>query len=747
MLLEHGVNINSPNNLERTPFYLLLRMQKKVEKCRELVEFIIENYAVDMYSYESEEMINMFKTQNPNLKIPEKIEADLTFDFMRNLLHQGNDEKFIKTFKNFKSKNFDDDNFHEYCAAFVYEAVKTGGHEVIEVLSAEGIDVNRRMNGVIKSPAEIACLYGYHKILQALIKSVPPSENLLHSILHASYQNFSKSPLVDHQKCFDIALPYFDVNEPDDIGMTPLHYAAHHRNKHAILKLFERNAYLSPKNKFNETPLDELKAEVLEEALNSRVEVVQVPKEREQKELNISIDFGMFRPLDGYGEVESLEIMSKDSEFRPLIAHAVIATFIYLKWKRLSLIFYGNFIMFTILMLAFIRYIIMSHTMTDEEKSDSSSFLFFKMLSLLGILLLFLRELFQLVLSMSSNINYFASMINIFEVCFIILALLSQTLENSIDHGELKVLRAFTILCAAFEFLHLVGELPFLSISCHMVILQKVAFTFLKSLLLYSILLVAFALSFFILFGGDANSNNKGSDETSTNDNANDDFTNFAYPGIAIIKTFVMLTGEFDAANMSLHNKGAYYCIMFLLFIFMVTIVLFNLLSALAVDDTQKIKAEGELIDLCARIQVLRRYEKMILGKSKKLRIWKKLEDFVSLFSRAMPDGKVYIQPNKGYLVTSKELKQSPSETFVEIDDDDDGEFGCIKSKLRMTKNSKCCLICNRLDSKIGKKIRNIIDERKERSLMEVEKETLAQELKEIREELRDIRKIMKDKN
>ncbi|KAL7012978.1 hypothetical protein ACKWTF_015126 [Chironomus riparius] len=757
ILLENGVNVNTPDDHSRTPFFMLLKIQQKVKKCQELIEFIVKNYAVDVHNYKSDDMLTMFKNQNPHLKVPEKIEADLTFDFMKNLLLKRNDDKFIKTFKSFKVKNYEDEKFHEFCTAFVYEAVKNGSHEVIEALNSEGINVNQRMDGVVKSPAELACSYGYYKVLQAMI---PTSENLLHQILHASYQKSSKDPKIDHQKCFEIALPYSDVNKPDDLGSTPLHYAAHHRNSPAILKLLQNNAFLAPKNKFNETPLDDMKADVLEEALDSRVELIQVPKDKEQKEVNISIDFGILRPPGSSGEVESLEIMSKNSELRPLIAHVVIATFIYLKWKRLSLIFYSNFIMFTILMLGFIRYIIMSHTMTDAEKSESSSFTFFKALSLFGIFLLFLRELFQLLLSFSSNINYFKSSINIFEIIFIILAFSSQILENTINFNEIRVLRAFTILCAAFEFLHLVGELPFLSISCHMVILQKVAFTFLKSLLLYSILLVAFALSFFVLFGGDdeAHGDGKGGIDSSTSDynkspessttnpqNTNDDFTNFAYPGIAIIKTFVMLTGEFDAAAMSLHSKGAYYCIMFLLFIFMVTIVLFNLLSALAVDDTQKIKAEGELIDLCARIKVLRRYEKMIMGKMKGFKCWKRLESFVTVFPHSMPDGKIYIQPNKGYLVTSKELRQSPSETFVEIDDDD-SDFGCIKSKLKMTKDSKCCLICNRLDSKIGKKIRNILDARKEKKMMDNEKDAMTQEIREMREELREIKNILKNK-
>jgi hypothetical protein len=48
-----------------------------------------------------------------------------------------------------------------------------------------------------------------------------------------------------------------------------------------------------------------------------------------------------------------------------------------------------------------------------------------------------------------------------------------------------------------------------------MVILKKVALTFLKSLLLYSILIISFALCFFTLFGGRKMENNEDSTESS----------------------------------------------------------------------------------------------------------------------------------------------------------------------------------------------------------------------------------------
>lgn len=55
--------------------------------------------------------------------------------------------------------------------------------------------------------------------------------------------------------------------------------------------------------------------------------------------------------------------------------------------------------------------------------------------------------------------------------------------------------------------------------------------------------------------------------------------------GIAIIKTLVMLTGELEFGNLAIHEASNY--IIFVLFVFLITIVLFNLLNALAVSDTQ----------------------------------------------------------------------------------------------------------------------------------------------------------------
>lgn len=53
-------------------------------------------------------------------------------------------------------------------------------------------------------------------------------------------------------------------------------------------------------------------------------------------------------------------------------------------------------------------------------------------------------------------------------------------------------------------------------------------------------------------------------------------------------------------------------CFLFVAFMFIVTIVLFNLLNALAISDTQQILDEGELADLCMKINIMHDNEESI---------------------------------------------------------------------------------------------------------------------------------------
>lgn len=166
-----------------------------------------------------------------------------------------------------------------------------------------------------------------------------------------------------------------------------------------------------------------------------------------------------------------------------------------------------------------------------------------------------------------------------------------------------RTFAATTILLIAIEIFLLAGSLPFWSFCTHFVMLKTVSWSFLKSLMLYAIIWIAFSLSFYTLLHDRTKTTTP---KEKTDDD--DDFNSFSNLGLSIMKTLVMSTGEFDVASINFKENAFGYFI-FLLFVFFVTIILLNLLNGLAVNDTQVIKSEAELTNFIRRSQVLARYE------------------------------------------------------------------------------------------------------------------------------------------
>lgn len=741
ILIENGCSINMPNQKSRTPLFMMFRLPEMTHK-KDLLDFVIKKCDIDLYTYKSKEMLDLFKKNFPNVSPPEPLNNSITSDYMRDLLLHRDEEKFIANFKLFKEietnkhKSHENDqnntnSFVEDCARFLYTAVGENLENVVEYLVDEGIDVNRRPMDINhkKGIAHVACLYGNYHILKTLLRAEPKPEvvdDQGKNLLHIAAGNFgmdpSKNPSYSYEKCFYLALDYCDVNQQDNIGFTPLHYAARYRNDKAVIELLKRGSYIGSQSLINkETAIDNMSYEALETYLNDCISTNTRRHGDEEQEIKINYNFLMApkKKGDEFGpEIAPLHNIAHNPELRPLIRHPVLSSFLYLKWSKLTLLFHLNLAVFLVFMISLIYYIVLCQSLTPAEQKESIFFGIFRLLSYVGILFLLIRELFQFVLS---KLNYFKSIINIFEIILIILGiflLLKQNQEEDRNEIHLRILRAVTILFAAYEFLQLVGTLPYLSISTHMVILKKVALTFLKSLFLYSILLFAFALSFYSLFGGQKDDKN-GGNSTATDDKEaepekeEDVFNSFGYPGIAIIKTFVMLTGEFDASALALQRNGA-YSIIFLLFVFLITIVLFNLLNALAIDDTQQIRVEGELVDYCERINVLYKYECMILKRS-----WRWLKNLISVFPYVITNGEIIIHPDKNNEILTYKLTSSNKDVSINIGSDHELQNLNNNNALKRIIPHKA--ITDKLEKhtsgmnpKIVKKIRVILEERKQ---------------------------------
>lgn len=761
--MSHGCSHNMPNNSLETPFYLLLKKHSLVERQAELVEYFLDNCEIDFHTYKGQEIAKMMKTQIPEFKISSQPKV-IDFDFMMTLLDNRKELDFEIYFKAFKENV--GEKFTDSCLRFLEIAVANGMRDSVEFLLEKRVDVNDRASEAkyLKPPAFIACSSGYFRVLELLIKRAElkfffQKDKEKYTLLHEICQNFAtktkENRNVDFLKCFEMVLKdsRCDPNAEDDLGCSPLHYTVRYKNEMATIALLKKGAYINEESNFGKTPIDEIPRSTFEKFLD---QCITTSLRNDKKIQDIQIDYNfLIAPMrnreidsadkDGYCmEIASLKRIADNDELRSLVNHPVISSFLFLKWSKLSFLFYTNLAFFSIFMAAFIIFIVLCQYLPKEKREDDLVYQIFEKISFMSIWLLIVRELFQCALSYR---HYFRNPMNWFEVVLIVLSWIVYTSIDKFGDENQRSLRAVLILSAAFEFLQIVGTLPFLSVSTHMVILKRVSITFLKSIALYSILLLSFGLSFFMLFGDNANQplpertkreanvENQCCPACGEEDN---DFKSFKSPGISILRTFVMLTGEFDASDMKL-DSGA-ICVIFTLFVFLVTIVLFNLLNALAVSDTQAIKAKGEIIDLIQRINVLDSYERIIFNQSSgiKSQLGPWLRSFISLFPETIPNGKIIIRPSRNNeILTFRQNQNSRS-----LNTSNDGlEAISNRSFRRITINEQLLARLQKysqMSNSIMKKVRLILELREQQNTAEYNE-------RKMREDLRDIKAQMEN--
>ena len=146
----------------------------------------------------------------------------------------------------------------------------------------------------------------------------------------------------------------------------------------------------------------------------------------------------------------------------------------------------------------------------------------------------------------------------------------------------------------------MVGRHPRLSTNVTM--LGTVVATFLRFLLWYGIIVVAFGIAFYIMMHTDH-----------AGAQPNEEYPFFDRIWLALFKTSAMFVGELEFADIPFTDNVVSYLV-FLLFIFLVVVVLMNLLNGLAVSDTGLIREEAEVVGWSARVDLITYTESMLLG-------------------------------------------------------------------------------------------------------------------------------------
>ena len=214
-------------------------------------------------------------------------------------------------------------------------------------------------------------------------------------------------------------------------------------------------------------------------------------------------------------------------------------------------------------------------------------------LYLLGLTtLLLLKECYPMY--SSGIIFYLKSKQNCFEVILIFLMVAILIPDNVCHPGIKKYFEAISILIAWTELILLMAKHPKINQSLYLLMFWSVMVMFLKVFALFSLIIFAFGFGFYIMLHEEM-------------ENKDEKF--FTGPWTSQVKTIVMFIGEINLTEFS-STPGYIYL---MCFIFEVSIVLMNLLNALAIDVTRDLVKQAEILSIASNISTLFQLDKSLL--------------------------------------------------------------------------------------------------------------------------------------
>lgn len=554
MLLQNGASPNISDDTGTTPLhYVLYKSIPSLQK-EKLINLLLEHPEINI----TEELRNELLEFNPNLILPssKSNSANLDYDGILQVLRRGDENEFITLLNGYNGNH----------AEFLPECIMSGFHKAFDILISEhDFDINRKSANNDRTYVEIAVTYGNWYALQKLLKHkdllLDKNMRLLHLLVGRLYEHPTNS-FCDYMQCFQqlLSCDQVNVNETDISHRRPLHYAISYGHATAVQELLRHGAYLGTRSKFNELAIQDIDASLLEQHFDECITCNG--ESRGSQSFEITLDYGTLKLPDNLDssqccEMEPIVAMSNSKQLRHLLNHPLISNFITFKRNSISKLFYSYFLITLIFSLIFVANIfqLFCTDMLAEVKFA------FKILSWLSIAYFTVCELVQLL-----RTGWLRPMSRVLGITLIVITVLCNTECNPDPKMYYsRIIAAFTILLLGIKLTMCIGLLPVPFLATHVLVLQEVLFTYLKSCLPYAFIVTSFALSFYLL-----------------------DFYDLSERSIfvAFLKTIVVSTGEFDESDMK-YNKFIFAQVFFVTFVVFVGIVLINVLAALAIDDTQ----------------------------------------------------------------------------------------------------------------------------------------------------------------
>lgn len=580
LLLLKGCDPLMPNEQRKTPFYCLLEIQETMQNVNhhnsKNVENLIEyfkNWAqidtlqgtfaiyIDL-KMEIDIHYLLYKSRFENVNGPKKLYNELINDSI---------EAFLKN------------------PRVIYEAVNSNDLALLKFLLATDADVNKTFETKLP-PVFLAAMKGYHKILAVLLEkeviTLFNERTLLHEICD-TYFNFTTEE-IDHHKCFHMILQKcsIDVNQQDDKKYTALHYAVQYKNEKAQKTLLKNGSTLASINDSNKTPLEEMRREVLEHYLDDCVSSKKFHSDEEVTEAQIFYPFLQDpKKINSRDQrkvpIESVRAISQNLKMRSLIRHPVVRCFVSCEWNNYQTFFkYGLFISILSLLLLLLLVAFRDHQLRNDNMDIVKEYQ--DVLKAIGLVLLIpmtLQQLLFYISSRSTTSGFFLILLLLYIVAYVSFYVFDFNYFSPL----LDVSAVILVSCESFLLLSAVEKFDF---AKYIAILRKVTVTFIETFISFVIPFVMFVLCFDIL---SVNVINSGSVNLCKHDAALNDtkYLNlYCNTGIAAVRLFISLTGEFDAADLNL-EENEFILVLFVLFVFVGCMVMYNLMNALAIGNTE----------------------------------------------------------------------------------------------------------------------------------------------------------------
>ncbi|CAL4082486.1 unnamed protein product [Meganyctiphanes norvegica] len=634
LLLKHNqMNVDILNKDKETALYLAVErdweymvkllvlkgadLDYKVRNNLSLKDYIDSKFTVLLESIEADNELSNIRNKN----ISEKIQH--FHNELKDNLRMQNIKKFsdilneIEMVKGKTGLLLVLDSEEDQGKTLLQYACDNGYTEFVDVLINRGVDPLKKDIANHYTPLLYAAGKGYHKILKKLISKMQAEkqlnkglsqkdkrgETVLHKVVKQEYPRNDAS----YMHCLKALLklkPNLNIDATDESGNTALHYAALLDDQTYARLLLINGANLGIRNKNKKLTITNIQASVLKDGLDHCIEL---PKSNMKGSVSVQ-DFEVrfnYSQLIGSreSETECIKFLSSSETHCHLLCHPIINTFLSLKWQRIQKYYIFNF-SFYVLYLAFLTsYIFLFHdkingltsssfssennngtldaeiSMSEAEHSDLK--LTLQILISLMTFLLGIKEGVQFTLS---SYSYITSFKNILELTLVTMTFV--LLFAKFTPLVQQALSAWLILLAWINFILILGCHPKLAI--YITMFKRVSHNFIKFIILFSCMILAFSFSFYLVFQFDEN------------------FTSVPQ---TFFRTFVMTTGELEYTSLPFDTFPFASHTLFFLFVLFILLVLMNFITGLAVSDIHMIQQEAEIYSYRNQVELISHLE------------------------------------------------------------------------------------------------------------------------------------------